>query len=153
MSKPFLQRLEPDYDDGVVVFAVGFRINRFWNLRHVYYTYRSFYKITRELKKSPETGCLGVNTWWGLSTVSIQYWKSYDALLEFARDKQATHFPSWFGFNQGMARSGNIGLWHEIYVVPKGRIEATYRNIQLGLGHAVGFTNDKGPRINRDDLH
>ena len=83
----------------------------------------------------------------------MQYWRSHGELLTFARSKQATHFPAWVKFNEYVALNGDVGLWHEIYVVQADQMEGLYRNMEpIGLGRFLGVDAIKGNRIQTDNI-
>lgn len=142
------QRLEPDYAGSVVLFLVGFRINAWWKPHKWIKAITSFNRILKELDDNPQFGCLGYEKWIGINYFSLQYWRSHEALLEYARSKQAVHFASWVKFNEYIGKKGDIGLWHEIYALTPGNYEGVYKNMPLfGLGKATKVTSAKGPRI------
>jgi hypothetical protein len=65
----------------------------------------------------------------------VQYWRSFDHLEAYARNKDATHWPAWVAFNKRIGSSGDVGIWHESYVVKPGGSESLYSNMPpFGLG-------------------
>ncbi len=66
----------------------------------------------------------------------MQYWRSFDALEAYARKHNAAHWPAWLQFNKRMANSrGDVGIWHETYVVRAGEYECIYSGMPpFGLG-------------------
>ena len=65
----------------------------------------------------------------------VQYWRSLDQLIAYARDRDQTHYPYWVKFNETIGSNGDIGIWHETYLVRAGEYEAIYNNMPLyGLG-------------------
>src|SRR5262249_32613742 len=80
---------------------------------------------------------LGAEAWFGRTTVMVQYWRSMDALLAYAKDREAEHLPAWRAFNKQVGTSGDVGIWHETYRVRPGDYEAAYVNmVPFGLGKA-----------------
>jgi hypothetical protein len=68
----------------------------------------------------------------------VRYWRSYEDLERFARTPDDPHLPSWRRFNQTVGTDGNVGIWHETYVVEAGRHEAIYNNMPVfGLPKAT----------------
>jgi len=67
----------------------------------------------------------------------VQYWRSFEHLERFARDPANLHLPVWRWFNRAVKASGDVGIWHETYLVPAGRHEAIYGNMpRIGLAAA-----------------
>jgi hypothetical protein len=65
----------------------------------------------------------------------MQYWRSLDQLMAYATNREAEHLPAWKAFNQSLAKSGDVGVWHETYVVAPGTYENVYVNMPpFGLG-------------------
>ena len=57
----------------------------------------------------------------------MQYWRSFDHLERFARDRDALHWPAWVEFNRRMKDArGDVGIWHETYKVRAGEYESVY---------------------------
>jgi hypothetical protein len=145
----FKQRMEPLVDEPFIVFIVGFRINKYWKIHKWMPVLRAFKRMLKELENNPGKGCMGYEYWSGRGRTCIQYWKSYQQLLDYARDKSAGHFPAWFDFNSGVSRGGDVGLWHEVYFAKPGTFKAVYRNMPpYGLGKATQLTPSKATSIN-----
>jgi hypothetical protein len=48
-----------------------------------------------------------------------------------------SHLPAWKAFNQAIASNGDVGIWHETYLVRAGEHESAYNNMPpFGLGIA-----------------
>lgn len=45
----------------------------------------------------------------------VQYWRSMDQLLAYAKNKTAAHLPAWQAFNKAVGTDGSVGIWHETY--------------------------------------
>jgi hypothetical protein len=75
----------------------------------------------------------------GLSRVIVQYWRSFDHLEAYARDRDASRWPAWVEFNRRMKESrGDVGIWHETYRIHAGDYEAIYSCMPpFGLGQAA----------------
>jgi hypothetical protein len=56
-------------------------------------------------------------------------------LEAYARSKDAKHWPAWVAFNKRVGSSGDVGIWHETYLVPAGNYDSVYNNMPpIGLG-------------------
>ena len=75
---------------------------------------------------------------YGLSKTIVQYWRSFDHLERYARNREALHWPAWVEFNRRMKESrDDVGIWHETYKVRAGEYEALYSGMPpYGLGKA-----------------
>ncbi len=70
---------------------------------------------------------------------SIQYWRSYDDLVAYARSSDSDHLPAWRAFNHAARSTDAVGIWHETYRVTTGGWETIYGRINaVGLLGAVG---------------
>lgn len=86
----------------------------------------------------------------GLRNLSyMQYWKSAEHLQAYAHSAGRTHLPAWKAFNQRVGTGGDVGIWHETYVVPRGFSESVYVNMpRYGLGMLGTLLLAIGPRAN-----
>jgi hypothetical protein len=94
-------------------------------------------RMIRELERNPEAGCLGARNLLAgpRSPVMVQYWRSFEHLEVYARSHDAEHWPAWVAFNKRVGSSGDVGIWHETYLVPAGSYECVYNNVPpTGLG-------------------
>ena len=124
-------------DGDFVVFVIGARINRLRSLLSFIPIVRSMGRMQRELMTNPDHGCLHIENWFGRTTVSVQYWRSFEHLERYSRRADAQHLPAWADFNRRVRDNGSIGIWHETYMVPAGRFEAVYGNMpRFGLAAA-----------------
>ena len=126
-------RIEGDF----VVFLIGMRINRIWKPHKWLPVLLAMPKMLKELEAAPaEVGFLGHNGVTGKPIV--QYWRSFDHLERYARDRNALHWPAWTEFNRRMKDArGDVGIWHETYKVRAGDYEAIYSGMPpWGLGKA-----------------
>ena len=124
-----------------VVFLIGARANRWWRLDRVVPIVKAFRHMQRELARHPELGCLGAETRLGRTILSVQYWRSYEHLERFARDETLPHLEPWRRFNRTVAKSGDIGIYHETFLVKADQYEAIYVDMPPTLlARAVGFS-------------
>ena len=68
----------------------------------------------------------------------LQYWRSFEHLEQYAKDRDKTHWPAWVAFNKAIGTRGEVGIWHETYRVRPGDYECVYNNMPLfGLAKAT----------------
>lgn len=123
-------------DGDFVVFLIGMRVNAWWKMHRWLPVARAMPRMLRELEQRPELGYLGGTTWLaGRSTLTVQYWRSLEALESFAHDPELSHRPAWRAFHRGVGAGGDVGIWHESYLVRAGNWEVLYGNMPaFGLG-------------------
>jgi len=124
----------------VVVFLIGMRVNRWWKVSQWLRTARAMPRMLRELGQHPELGMLGGEAWFGRTTILVSYWKSVDHLFGYAKLRNAEHMPAWRAFNKLIGTNGDVGIWHETYIVQPGAHESVYVNMPaFGLGKVAGL--------------
>ncbi len=129
----FTGEIEGDF----VLFLIGARLNDFRATLAMMRVGAQMSKMQVALAKHPEIGCLGMNNWFGRTTMSVQYWRDFESLERFARSSDQPHLEPWREFNRLVRKSGRIGIYHETYLVPAGSHESIYVNLPLrGLGAA-----------------
>ncbi len=148
MSKIRAERLAAQIEGDFVVFLIGARVNNWWRFRDLYWFSKTMPKMLKELSDLPsdQTGFLGYQM---LSMfVNVQYWRSFEALETYARSKDHEHFPEWVEFNQRFKTSrGDVGIWHETYLVKAGAYEAIYSGMPaFGLGKVSELVPATGNR-------
>jgi len=87
--------------------------------------------MIRELSANADSGFLGTQAWFGNPSIMVQYWRSFEHLDRYAKDRDKTHWPAWGEFNKAIASSGDVGIWHETYRVRPGDYECAYNNMPL----------------------
>ena len=131
-------RIEGDF----VLFLIGARINRL----HKFYRFlpigRAMGRMQDELRARPELGCLHIENWFGRNTLSVQYWRSFEHLEAYSRSTDLEHLPAWAAFNRTVRDDGDIGIWHETYLVRDGAFEAIYGNMHR-FGIAAAGAHEK----------
>jgi Domain of unknown function (DUF4188) len=102
--------------------------------------------MLKELQARPESGLLGYRSIGGLAF--LQFWRSFEHLEAYARAAELSHWPSWAALNRCMNKSrGDVGIWHETYLVRAGEYEAIYSGMPLyGLGKVGRLIDATGPR-------
>ena len=124
----------------VVVFLIGMRVNRWWKVHQWLRTALAMPRMLRELGEHPELGLLGGESWFGRTTILVSYWKSVDHLFAYAKMRNADHLPAWRAFNKHIGTNGDVGIWHETYIVEPGASESVYVNMpEFGLGKVMGL--------------
>lgn len=117
------QRMFAKMDGDFVVFLIGMRVDSFWKIHKWLPVILAMFRMLKELKNNPESGFLGVEKGLGNPTIMIQYWRSFEHLEAYARNKSQAHYPEWIAFNKKIAKSGDVGIWHETYKISAGSYE------------------------------
>ncbi|MEM5518611.1 DUF4188 domain-containing protein [Henriciella sp. AS95] len=146
MGKIAEKRVTVDMDGDFVVFLIGMRINKFWKPWKWMPVAGAMPRMITELMQKPEIGMLHARSHFGLRNVMVvQYWKSFEHLHAYAVSKEAEHLPAWKAFNKAVGANGDVGIWHETYLVPAGQYEAIYGNMPTyGLAHAGNVVDAAG---------
>ena len=148
MSKVIPGRFTADIEGPFVVFIIGMRVNKFFAFRKWIATAMAMGPMIRTLYEHPEKGFLGAQTfvyWRGV--VTIQYWRSFEDLERFARDRDDPHLAAWKQFNKSIGSDGSVGIWHESFLVDAGKYEALYGNMPVfGLASAAKHVSATGRR-------
>jgi hypothetical protein len=135
MASVIAGRYTAELEGEFVVFLIGMRINTWWRVSSWLPVMRAMPRMIRELGAQPELGMLGAEIFFGRTTCMIQYWRSADALIDYAHAADRQHLPAWRDFNRRARASHAVGVWHETYVVSPGRYETIYVNMPpFGLG-------------------
>ena len=110
-----------------------------------------------ELRRRPDLGFKGGHVWFGRTVILLQYWQSFEALVRYARQPDLAHLPAWGRFRKSVGNSGDVGIWHETYVISEGQYENIYHNMPpFGLGRvgrlleATGQRESASKRIHAD---
>jgi len=128
-------RLSATVEGSLVVFLIGMRVNKPWKVHKWWPVAQAMPRMLAELQARPELGMLGGEMWFGRTTILVQYWRTLEQLLAYAKDRNAMHLPAWRAFNRSVGSSGDVGVWHETYSVPAGAYENIYVNMPaFGLG-------------------
>lgn len=133
MAKVFPQRMAAELEGEFVVFLIGMRVNKPWKVHQWLPVFLAMPRMLKELAADPTSGFLSYEQ--SLTTI-IQYWRSFEHLEAYARDKDRAHWPAWVDFNRRIGRSrGDVGIWHETYRIAPGQYEAIYSGMPArGLG-------------------
>ena len=138
MAEIVCERVCAEVEEEVVLFLIGMRINKLWKVWKWLPVMAAMPRMLKELAAHPELGMLSARGQFGLRNVwSLQYWKSAAHLQAFAHASDKAHMPAWQAFNRGIGTGGDVGIWHETYVVSRGNLESIYVNMpRFGLGLA-----------------
>jgi hypothetical protein len=120
MAEIYKEKMTANVDGEFVVFLIGMRINSLWKIHKWLPVALSFSKVVRELRENPEFGFISHESWYGRTSIMIQYWKSFDHLITYAKNNDSKHVPAWLNFNNKIRKSGVVGIWHETYISKKG---------------------------------
>ena len=145
IPKRVTARIEGDF----VVFLIGMRINKYWQVWKWLPILIAMPRMLRELERRPEAGLLGASLYMGSPRrpMVVQYWRSFEQLEAYARSKDAKHWPAWVAFNKKVGSNGEVGIWHETYLVPAGAYDSVYNNMPpIGLGDAARLVPAAGRR-------
>jgi hypothetical protein len=138
MAQVRAERCTAEIDGDFVVFLIGMRVNRFWKLHKWLPVLTAMPRMLAELARAPDLGLLHARLHFGFPNVMVvQYWRSFAHLHRYATDRELAHLPAWKAFNQAVASNGDVGIWHETYLVRAGDYESVYNNMPpYGLGLA-----------------
>lgn len=148
MADIIANRVCAELEGDFVVFLIGMRINKPWKVWRWWPVANAMPKMLIELGRKPELGLLHARTHAGFRDILvIQYWRSFDDLEAYARNRDAAHLPAWQAFNKAVGSNGDVGIWHETYVVKSGAYENVYNNMpRFGLGMAGEIKDAIGAR-------
>ena len=136
MADIIAKRMTAEMEGEFVVFLIGMRINKWWKIHKWLPVLLAMPRMLKELRANRDKGFLGhIFT----PKVIVQYWRSFDQLEAYARDRESAHWPAWTAFNRRMKDArGDVGIWHETYKIRAGSYETVYSGMPpFGLG-AIG---------------
>lgn len=139
MSSVFKGRMSADIEGDFVVFLIGMRFNKPWKIHKWWSAFSAMPRMLKALHDDPDAGLLAYETAIMPSgPVSIQYWRSPEQLEAFARNPSMLHQATWRRFNRAVGSNGDVGIWHETYIVRAGEYEVLYGNMpRFGLAKAA----------------
>ena len=147
MSNIVKGRMTAELDREIVVFLIGMRINSLWKVHQWWPVARAMPRMIRELSAQPELGFLHAEQWFGRTTIMVQYWQSFDHLETYAKNRDHVHLPAWAAFNRHVGNNGDVGIWHETYLVSPGSFETFYGNMPpFGMARATRLVEASGRR-------
>jgi len=141
------ERMTAQMEGDFCVFLIGMRINQLWKVHKWLPVARAMGRMIRELEVNPDSGFLGVESWFGNPSIMVQYWRSFEHLEAYAKDRDQQHLPAWAEFNRRVGSGGDVGIWHETYRVRPGDYECVYNNMPaFGLARVSRLVPATGRR-------
>ncbi|MUV37775.1 hypothetical protein JNUCC1_01581 [Lentibacillus sp. JNUCC-1] len=134
----FSGRYTTENQDDLVIFIFGMRVNKWFAVHKWLPVFSAMPPMMKELRENRDKlGFLSMETYFGLrTTVMIQYWRSLEDLLSYARNDK--HLIAWRDFNRKVGNNPAVGIFHESYQVKKEHYESVYGNMPLhGLSKAL----------------
>lgn len=131
------ERVTATLEGDFVVFLIGMRINKPLLVHKWFPIAQAMPRMLTELSCQPDLGFIHAEMWFSRTIILVQYWRSMEQLLAYAKNKEAEHLPAWRSFNQAVGTDGSVGIWHETYKASPGSYENVYVNMPpFGLGKA-----------------
>jgi fumigallin biosynthesis monooxygenase-like protein len=148
MSPVVSARMTAQLDGDFVVFLIGMRTNKWWKFWKWLPVAAQMPRMRIELAKQPELGLLHARNVFGFPNLMvIQYWRSFEQLQAYATDRSFAHLPAWRDFKRRIASNGDVGIWHETFLVKDGAHEGLYNNMpRWGLANAETPVPAEGSR-------
>ena len=142
------KRVCAEIEGEFVVFLIGARINKLWKVWKWWPVATAMPRMLIELQKHPELGLLHARSVFSFpDAMVIQYWRSFEHLEAYAKQRDLAHLPAWQAFNKAVGSNGDVGIWHETYVIAPGKYETVYNNMPpFGLGLAGRLVDAVGGR-------
>ena len=134
----FTGRYTIDNTEDIVVFIIGMRVNKRLAIHKWLPVFNAMPGMIKELyMNKEELGFISMENYFGLRTTAmIQYWRSTEDLLAYAKNEK--HLTAWKNFNQKVGNNDAVGIYHETYQISKGNYESVYVNMpHYGLGKAL----------------
>ncbi|MDN5710314.1 DUF4188 domain-containing protein [Planococcus sp. SIMBA_160] len=134
----FPGRFTTENSGDIVVFIIGMRFNNRLAVNKWFPVFSAMPGMIKELyTHKEELGFLSMESYFGLRTTTmIQYWRSTDDLLAYARNDK--HLTAWKKFNQNARGNDAVGIYHETFQVQQGQYESVYVNMPFyGLGKTL----------------
>lgn len=156
----FTGRFTTENSEHIVVFLIGMRINKRRAVHKWLPVFNAMPGMIKELyTNKEELGFMSMESYFGLrTTVMIQYWRSTEDLMAYAKNEK--HLAAWKNFNQKAGNNEAVGIYHETYELKAGNYESVYGNMPLyGLGKAqkhIPITAERGSarkRLNSKNLN
>ncbi|MEL6825869.1 MAG: DUF4188 domain-containing protein [Pseudomonadota bacterium] len=146
MAKPIEGRMTAAIEGDFVVFLIGMRIHKLWKVWKWLPVFSAMPKMLIELGKNPDLGLLHAKTFFSLrSPYLVQYWRSFEHLHAYSINRDNAHLPAWAAFNKVIGSNGDVGIWHETFLIKADQHESVYGNMPpIGLGLAGGLKPAEG---------
>ncbi len=105
MSKIIPQKMTVEMDGEFIVYLVGMRINKPWKIHKWLPVFLAMPRMLKELADDPESGLLGFRLVNPLTV--LQYWRSFEHLEAYARNKNKTHAQAWSAYSKAGNKESN----------------------------------------------
>jgi len=142
--------------EGKVLFLIGMRINRLWQVWKWLPVFVAMPRMLIELQKDRSLGLVGKpRTFLSGRTILVwQYWDSFEKLDAYAKSTSLSHLPAWRSFNKRVRDNGSVGIFHETVVLSDATVETVYGNMPvMGLASVTGAVPaSKRGQTSRDRL-
>jgi len=147
MARIRSERMTAVAETDFVLFMIGMRFNNVLAIHRWLPVFLAMPRMLKELHIHRELGFTSYEMWMGRTLILVQYWESADKLIEYAKAKDSEHLPAWRSFNKLAMKSKAVGIWHETYVVDKGKTENVYVNMPpFGFGKVGSLQVASGER-------
>jgi hypothetical protein len=93
------------------------RINRFWKFHKWLPVALGVPKMLEELSRKPKSRLLGFQVLFGIPLL-VQYWRSFQKLQAYTKDRSSLHYPGWQAFNRKIRSSGDVELRERVAYIP-----------------------------------
>jgi len=147
MAKVTRERMTAVAEGDFVLFLIGMRINNWFAIHRWLPVFLAMPKMLKELHINRDLGFKSYEMWFARTVILVQYWESPEKLMAYAKARDSEHLPAWKAFNKGAMKSDAVGIWHETYVMDKGKTENIYVNMpKFGFGKVAELQAAAGKR-------
>jgi hypothetical protein len=137
MAKVTRERMTAVAEEDFVLFMIGMRFNNWFAIHRWLPVFLAMPKMLKELHINRDLGFKSYEMWVSRTLILVQYWESSEKLIEYAKK----------AFNKLATKSNAVGIWHETYVIDKGKTENIYVNMpKFGYGKVGNLQVAKGNR-------
>ena len=102
MPMIYKDRMTAKMEGDFVVFLIGMRINKPLAVHKYLPVLNAMPKMLRELYARPELGLIHHEMWLSRTIILVQYWRSQEQLIDYAKNKDSAHLPAWQAFNKAV---------------------------------------------------
>jgi hypothetical protein len=125
MSRINTERMTAPANEPFVLFLIGMRINNWFAIHRWLPVFLAMPKMLTELHINRDLGFKSYEMWFSRTVILVQYWESAEKLIQYSRAKDSEHLPAWKAFNGAARKSDAVGIWHETYVIDKGKAKTS----------------------------
>ena len=98
----YKDRMTAKMEGDFVVFLIGMRINKPLAVHKYFPVLNAMPKMLTELYTKPEMGFIHHEMWFSRTIILVQYWRSIEQLIDYAKKKDSAHLPAWQAFNKAV---------------------------------------------------